>query len=62
MSYLHGKEKTQYTLLFYHLYNLVGHRLSLFNILDELAMVTLGTHAISKKGYLRRMPIGLNMS
>ena len=53
MSYLHGKEKTQYTLLFYHLYNLVGHRLCLLNILDKLVMVTIRTHTIAKNCYLR---------
>jgi hypothetical protein len=40
MPYLHGKEKIQYILLFYQLYNLVGHRFSLLYILDELVKVT----------------------
>jgi hypothetical protein len=57
MSYLHGKEKIQYILLLYHLYNLAGHRLSLFDILDEFVMVTFVTHSITAKGYLRRRPI-----
>jgi len=48
--------------LFYHLYNLVSHRLSLLNIVDKLVMVTSGTHAIAKKGYSRRRPIRLNKS
>ena len=38
-SYLHDKEKTQYILLFYQLYNLVSHRFSLIYIVDELVMV-----------------------
>ena len=62
MSYLHGKEKIQYILLFYHLYNLISYRLSFLDIFDELAMITLGTHAITKKGYLRQRLIGLNKS
>ena len=40
MSYLHGKEKITYILLFYQLYNLVGHKFSFLYILDELVMVT----------------------
>jgi len=39
-SYLHDKEKTQYILLFYQLYNTVSYRLSLLYILDELVMIT----------------------
>ena len=39
-SYLHDKEKTQYILLFYQLYNLVSYRLSLLYILDESVMIT----------------------
>ena len=62
MSYLHDNQKTQYILLFYHLYNLISYRLGFLNIFDELAMITFGTHAITKKGYLRRRPIGLNKS
>jgi len=60
VSYLHGKEKIQYILLFYHLYNLVGHRFSLLYILVELIMVTFWTHTIAKNGYLCRRPIWLN--
>ena len=62
MSYLHDNQKTQYILLFYHLYNLISYRLGFLNIFDELAMITFGTHAITKKGDLCRTPIRLNMS
>jgi len=51
-SYLHGKEKIQYILLIYQLYNLVGHRLRLLYKLDKLVMVTSRTHAIAKDTYL----------
>ena len=40
IPYLQDKEKIQYILLFYQLYNLVGHRFSLLYILDKLVMVT----------------------
>ena len=59
ISYLHGKEKIQYILLFYQLYNLVGHRFSLLYILDKLVMVTFWTHTITKNGYLRWRPVWL---
>jgi hypothetical protein len=39
-SYLHGKGKIQYIRLVYQFYNLVGHKLNLLYILDELVMVT----------------------
>ena len=57
---LHDKGNTPYILLFYHLYNLVSHMLSLLNVLDKLVMVTLWTHTIAKNGYLRLRPIWLN--
>jgi len=51
-TYLHGKEKIQYTLLIYQLYNLVGHRFCLLYKLDKLVMVTSRTHAIAKDTHL----------
>ena len=59
-SYLHDKEKTQYILLFYQLYNLVSYKLSLLYILDESVMITSWTHAIAKNGYLRGRLVWLN--
>jgi len=56
-SYLHGKKKTQYILLVYQLYNLVGHRLRLLYKLDKLVMVTSRTHAIAKNTYLGPRPV-----
>ena len=51
-TYLHGKEKIQYILLNYQLYNLVSHRLRLLYKLDKLVIVTSRTHAIAKDTYL----------
>ena len=56
-SYLHGKKKTQYILLVYQLYNLVGHRLRLLYKLDKLVMVTSRTHPIAKDTYLGLRPV-----
>src|SRR6185503_8186875 len=47
-----AKEKIQYILLIYQLYNLVGHRFRLLYKLDKLVMVTSRTHAIAKDTYL----------
>ena len=60
MSYPHGKEKIQYILLVYQLYNLVGHRFRLLNKLDKLVMLTSRTHAITKDTYLGPRPVRFN--
>ena len=39
-----------------------SHRLSLFNKLGELVVLTIDRHAVTKKGYLRLWPIGLDKS
>ena len=39
-----------------------SHRLSLFNKLGELVVLTLDRHVVTKKGYLRLWPIGLDKS
>ena len=59
-SYPHSKEKIQYILLIYQLYNLVGHRLRLLYKLDKLVMVTSRTHAIAKDTYLSPRPVWLD--
>ena len=52
-----AKKKTQYTLLVYQLYNLVGHRFRFLYKLDKLVMVTSRTHAIAKDTYLGPRPV-----
>ena len=42
-SYLHGKEKIEYILLVYQLYNLVGHRFRLLYKLDKLVNELVGS-------------------
>ena len=56
-SYPQDKEKIQYILLVYQLYNLVGHRFRLLYKLDKLVMVTSRTHAIAKDTYLGPRPV-----
>jgi len=51
------KEKIQYILLIYQLYNLVGHRFRLLYKLDRLVMITSRTHAIAKDTYLGLRPV-----
>ena len=52
-----AKEKIQYILLIYQLYNLVGHRFRLLYKLDKLVMITILTHAIAKDTYLGPRPV-----
>ena len=55
-----AKEKIQYILLIYQLYNLVGHRFRLLYKLDKLVMMTSRTLAIAKDTYLGPRPVRLD--